>query len=154
MNSNFRFNIVAFVAINHTVKLVSKVMNSFSFPLFPTPSLLFSSTMVVNFFRAVVLLAAATSSVKAFVASAGPVSRIQSYLAVQNSNGDAMHDLSSVAQRRSFLRELSTLVVAGSGAAVLSSLPSIANAEAETMERGGVQLTPFNSLSFNYRGEI
>ena len=65
-----------------------------------------------------------------------------------------MHDLSSVAQRRSFLRELSTLVVAGSGAAVLSSLPSIANAEAETMERGGVQLTPFNSLSFNYRGEF
>lgn len=116
--------------------------------------------MVANFFRTVALVAAVTSSVKAFVAPATPVSRIQSYLAVHNSNGDApaevssMHDLSSVAQRRSFLRKVSTLVVAGSGAAVLSSLPSIANAEAETMERGGVQLTPFNSLSFNYRGEF
>ena len=32
-------------------------------------------------------------------------------------------------------------------------LPNEAFAEAETMERGGVQLTPFNSLAFNYRGE-
>ena len=57
-----------------------------------------------------------------------------------------------ISQRRMFLQNLSTAVVAGGSAAILSSLPDVANAEAETMERGGVSLTPFNSLSFNYRG--
>ena len=32
--------------------------------------------------------------------------------------------------------------------------PEKALAEAETMERGGVKLTPFNSLAFNYRGAL
>merc|ERR1719356_292846 len=43
------------------------------------------------------------------------------------------------------------LVDAGLSGAIIF-LPGAANAEAETMERGGVQLTPFNSLAFNYRG--
>jgi len=55
--------------------------------------------------------------------------------------------------RRSVLSSLFTTTVAvtaGVGASML--LPSKAFAEAESMERGGVQLTPFNSLAFNYRG--
>lgn len=60
-----------------------------------------------------------------------------------------------ISRRRSFLQHLSTSVaVMGIGAAAVSMLiPSVANAEAESMERGGVPLTPFNSLSFNYRGK-
>jgi len=60
-----------------------------------------------------------------------------------------------ISRRRSFLQHLSTsIVVSGSGAAAIVAplIPSVANAEAESMERGGVSLTPFNSLSFNYRG--
>ncbi|KAL3783129.1 hypothetical protein HJC23_012465 [Cyclotella cryptica] len=63
-----------------------------------------------------------------------------------------IHDHSTlVSHRRSFLHGLSTVVAMGSSVAVLS-LPGVARAEAESMERGGVKLTPFNSLSFNYRG--
>ena len=51
-------------------------------------------------------------------------------------------------------RSAITLLTSSIGALVGSSslLPSAALAEAETMERGGVPLTPFNSLAFNYRG--
>lgn len=59
----------------------------------------------------------------------------------------------SISHRRSFLHDFSTMVAVGSSMAVLS-LPGVARAEAETMERGGVKLTPFNSLSFNYRGTL
>mmetsp|Transcript_19549 Transcript_19549/g.35389 ORF Transcript_19549/g.35389 Transcript_19549/m.35389 type:complete len:240 (-) Transcript_19549:116-835(-) len=53
--------------------------------------------------------------------------------------------------RRSVLSSLLTTTVAATmGASVL--FPSEAFAEAESMERGGVPLTPFNSLAFNYRG--
>jgi len=55
-----------------------------------------------------------------------------------------------VSGRRSILSSFLTTAVIG-GASILS-LPDNALAEAETMERGGVQLTPFNSLAFNYRG--
>ena len=55
-----------------------------------------------------------------------------------------------VSSRRSILSSFLTTAVIG-GASILS-LPENALAEAETMERGGVQLTPFNSLAFNYRG--
>jgi hypothetical protein len=55
-----------------------------------------------------------------------------------------------VSSRRSILSSFLTTAVVG-GASILS-LPDNALAEAETMERGGVQLTPFNSLAFNYRG--
>lgn len=51
--------------------------------------------------------------------------------------------------RRSVLSSL----LAASAAVGGAFLPSEARAEAETMERGGVPLTPFNSLAFNYRGE-
>jgi len=52
--------------------------------------------------------------------------------------------------RRSVLSSiLGTTVAAAAGASAL--FPSEAFAEAETMERGGVKLTPFNSLAFNYR---
>lgn len=55
--------------------------------------------------------------------------------------------------RRSVLSLLFTSTVAATaGASVL--FPSKALAEAETMERGGVKLTPFNSLAFNYRGTL
>ncbi|KAL7526653.1 hypothetical protein ACHAWF_001864 [Thalassiosira exigua] len=47
---------------------------------------------------------------------------------------------------------LASLLAASSSSPFLLLLPDAASAEAETMERGGVQLTPFNSLAFNYRG--
>jgi hypothetical protein len=59
----------------------------------------------------------------------------------------------SISHRRSFLHDFSAMVAVGSSMAVLS-LPGVARAEAETLERGGVKLTPFNSLSFNYRGTL
>jgi hypothetical protein len=52
--------------------------------------------------------------------------------------------------RRSVLSTIvstSAVIVTGGGL-----FPRDAFAEAETMERGGVPLTPFNSLAFNYRG--
>ena len=49
---------------------------------------------------------------------------------------------------------LSTIFTASSAAGAAVLLPSEATAEAETMERGGVPLTPFNSLAFNYRGAL
>lgn len=52
--------------------------------------------------------------------------------------------------RRSVVSLLTSSIVTAAGGSVL--FPSAAQAEAETMERGGVQLTPFNSLAFNYRG--
>ena len=52
--------------------------------------------------------------------------------------------------RRSVFASLATAIVTTAGTAVF---PNAVYAEAETMERGGVALTPFNSLSFNYRGE-
>lgn len=52
----------------------------------------------------------------------------------------------SVEQSR---RSVVSLIAAVGGALFF---PDFARAEAETMERGGVQLTPFNSLAFNYRG--
>ena len=51
--------------------------------------------------------------------------------------------------RRSVLSSLFTTAV---GTSVLFLPSNKAFAEAETMERGGVPLTPFNSLAFNYRG--
>ncbi|KAL7527516.1 hypothetical protein ACHAXR_001996 [Thalassiosira sp. AJA248-18] len=60
-------------------------------------------------------------------------------------------DGSAEQSRRSVLSSfLTTAVAATAGASVL--FPSEAFAEAETLERGGVKLTPFNSLAFNYRG--
>ena len=49
--------------------------------------------------------------------------------------------------RRSVLSTFFTSAVA------ITAGASSAFAEAETLERGGVKLTPFNSLAFNYRGE-
>jgi hypothetical protein len=50
--------------------------------------------------------------------------------------------------RRSALRLATTMAL--SSAMILAG--GAAHAENETMERGGVRLTPFNSLAFNYRG--
>ena len=47
----------------------------------------------------------------------------------------------------SILTSTTTVVVT-----TVELLPNDVYAEAETMERGGVPLTPFNSLAFNYRG--
>ena len=52
--------------------------------------------------------------------------------------------------RRSILTSLTTATT--TAAAILFSNELPAFAENETMERGGVKLTPFNSLAFNYRG--
>ena len=115
-------------------------------------------TMVSNLFKtALVALTAIASPATAFVAK-GQTSR---HVAIGQSN-DAPALMATTAdehppntsQRRLFLQNLSTVMLTGGGAAVLSSLPGVANAEAETMERGGVSLTPFNSLSFNYRGAL
>lgn len=56
----------------------------------------------------------------------------------------------SVKSRRSILSTIFNTAAATVGSSVF--LPSQAFADAETMERGGVKLTPFNSLAFNYRG--
>ena len=50
--------------------------------------------------------------------------------------------------RRSALRLASTMTLSS----VMILAGGAAHAENETMERGGVKLTPFNSLAFNYRG--
>lgn len=57
----------------------------------------------------------------------------------------------NVHSRRSAIAKLLTTTVATASAAAL--FPNEAFAEAETLERGGVKLTPFNSLAFNYRGK-
>ena len=61
----------------------------------------------------------------------------------------AQHENSSESKntRRSVLSTFFTSAV------TLTAGASSAFAEAETLERGGVKLTPFNSLAFNYRGE-
>lgn len=74
--------------------------------------------------------------------------------ATRPSNGRAQNRAVAEEQqstRRSVLSSLATTIGAAAVGGVL--LPDEAFAEAETMERGGVQLTPFNSLAFNYRGE-
>lgn len=53
--------------------------------------------------------------------------------------------------RRSVLASFLTTTIAAAGMTTVL-FPLQALAEAETLERGGVQLTPFNSLAFNYRG--
>jgi len=68
---------------------------------------------------------------------------------INNSNNNN-EEQDIVSSRRSILSSFLATAVVG-GASILS-LPENALAEAETMERGGVQLTPFNSLAFNYRG--
>ena len=52
--------------------------------------------------------------------------------------------------RRSILTSLTTATTTAAALLFSNELP--AHAENETMERGGVKLTPFNSLAFNYRG--
>lgn len=59
-------------------------------------------------------------------------------------------DLPSEQSRRSVVSLLTSSIATAVGSSVI--FPAGAHAEAETMERGGVPLTPFNSLAFNYRG--
>ena len=93
------------------------------------------------------LLALGQSS--AFIASPSRsnVSPTSSVLALSSSHNDN----NVMSSRRNVVSLItSSLVTATVGKSLL--FPDIACAEAETMERGGVQLTPFNSLAFNYRG--
>ena len=108
--------------------------------------------MALTLLKRLLALSAAASPAAAFLAPHCQATRSQEskHHAVRNpSDGDTLNGSS----RRSFLQDLTAIVTAGGGAAVLSSIPVVANAEAESMERGGVKLTPFNSLAFNYRGE-
>eukprot|EP00986_Skeletonema_menzelii_P018847 scaffold26734_cov143-Skeletonema_menzelii.AAC.2 len=72
------------------------------------------------------------------------------FVALSPSNKTSTTSLSMSQNRRSVVSLLTSSIVTAAGGSVL--FPSAAQAEAETMERGGVQLTPFNSLAFNYRG--
>ena len=72
------------------------------------------------------------------------------FVAVSPSKKTSTTSLSMSQNRRSVVSLLTSSIVTAAGGSVL--FPSAAQAEAETMERGGVQLTPFNSLAFNYRG--
>ena len=74
----------------------------------------------------------------------------KSSMSMINNSNHNNEEQDIVSSRRSILSSFLTTAVVG-GASILS-LPDNALAEAETMERGGVQLTPFNSLAFNYRG--
>jgi hypothetical protein len=70
---------------------------------------------------------------------------------IQGVRGYQRDDDSDDEGRRSVLSTIvstSAVIVTGGGL-----FPRDVFAEAETMERGGVPLTPFNSLAFNYRGE-
>jgi len=74
---------------------------------------------------------------------------------MNDADGGAGGSIHRVAKesRRSVLSSIltSTVTVVSTAAGIF---PSDAFAEAETMERGGVPLTPFNSLAFNYRGAL
>ncbi|KAL7498215.1 hypothetical protein ACHAWT_006168 [Skeletonema menzelii] len=72
------------------------------------------------------------------------------FVALSPSKKTSTTSLSMSQNRRSVVSLLTSSIVTAAGGSVL--FPSAAQAEAETMERGGVQLTPFNSLAFNYRG--
>eukprot|EP00571_Detonula_confervacea_P006565 CAMPEP_0172330926 /NCGR_PEP_ID=MMETSP1058-20130122/61659_1 /TAXON_ID=83371 /ORGANISM="Detonula confervacea, Strain CCMP 353" /LENGTH=256 /DNA_ID=CAMNT_0013048163 /DNA_START=41 /DNA_END=810 /DNA_ORIENTATION=- len=101
---------------------------------------------------ALALAILATSS-NAFTAPASPAQSIQaqrSASAVIMSMRPQKNEGSAEQSRRSVLSSLLTTAAAATvGASVFA--PTEAFAEAETMERGGVELTPFNSLAFNYR---
>lgn len=89
------------------------------------------------------------TSCNAFSVPATTVSRAPSAVIMSMNSQDS--EGSAEQSRRSVLSSLlATTVAATMGASVL--FPSEAFAEAETLERGGVKLTPFNSLAFNYRG--
>lgn len=67
-----------------------------------------------------------------------------------NDNSNNNNENQVLNTRRSILTSLTTATT--TAAAILFSNELPAHAENETMERGGVKLTPFNSLAFNYRG--
>jgi hypothetical protein len=104
---------------------------------------------------AALLLAAMAVSTSAFIISPFATverSRGSHHAAIQRSGDETSLDQTEyTTQRRFFLQNLST--TAASAAAISLSFPNVVNAEAESMERGGVPLTPFNSLAFNYRGK-
>lgn len=108
-----------------------------------------SAANTQNGYRKPIALAFAilATSCNAFTAPACRIKTQQSASTVivsMNSEGSAEQS------RRSVLSTLLTTAAAATvGASVLT--PSEAFAEAESMERGGVELTPFNSLAFNYR---
>lgn len=74
--------------------------------------------------------------------------------ALPSLRGDAERDADGkyhylAKSRRSVLSSILALTAVITAVGVI---PMDAFAETETMERGGVPLTPFNSLAFNYRG--
>lgn len=111
-------------------------------------------TMVCPNYLKTLLLAVVTCSTAAFVSPVAYIAKSQTatFAVTDSSHECGFTEMSQpISQRRFLLQNLSAIMVASTGMAV-SSIPGVANADAETMERGGVQLTPFNSLAFNYRG--
>jgi len=96
--------------------------------------------------RSVALSLLAINNCNAFVAPHSNNAFTTTNLAATSFQEDAPAEQS----RRSVVSLLTSNIVAVAGRSVL--FPAAARAEAETMERGGVKLTPFNSLAFNYRG--
>ncbi|KAL7459358.1 hypothetical protein ACHAWC_011079 [Mediolabrus comicus] len=95
------------------------------------------------------LLALGQSS--AFIASPSRSNVSPTSTSVQALSSSSQDDNDIMSSRRNMVSLItSSLVTATVGSSLL--FPEVAYAEAETMERGGVQLTPFNSLAFNYRG--
>lgn len=97
------------------------------------------------------LLAAHVGLAGAFVALSG-LGNVETEVAAYNGSRSSsdVDCFENSLSRRAVFSKILTAAVISSGTASL--IPSQAFAEAETMERGGVPLTPFNSLAFNYRG--
>ena len=115
------------------------------------------STMVFRIYAQLVLAAAAivilSKNCNAFTTpqlQCNSKSSLTMFMSMINNSNNNNEEQDIVSSRRSILSSFLATAVVG-GASILS-LPDNALAEAETMERGGVQLTPFNSLAFNYRG--
>ena len=96
--------------------------------------------------RSVALSLLAIHKCNAFVASPS----INAFTTTTLAMSSFKEDMHSEQSSRSVVSLLTSSIVTAAGGAVL--FPAAARAEAETMERGGVPLTPFNSLAFNYRG--
>lgn len=96
-------------------------------------------------------LALLVSTSNGFTAPGATQSRASTATSMTNAR-DSEGSAQQQQQRQSRRSVLSSLLTATAAAGASVLFPNGAFAEAESMERGGVPLTPFNSLAFNYRG--